>query len=98
LEYKPDLVSAKQRHLIVCHLTDEPPVNQELPARRAVQPANEVHQRALTGAARPHNRDKRTFCDLQGDTCQRGDIVVALAVGFANVDAADHSRRDQQMK
>jgi len=51
-----------------------------------------MHERALPGAAGTHNRDERAFGDVQRDTHQRCNIVVALAIGFANVDAANHSK------
>jgi hypothetical protein len=79
-------------------LSDEPPVHQEIAARGTIQPANQMHQGALTGPARSHYGDERTFGNFQGNTREGGNIVVALAIGFANVDAADHSMDDQQMR
>ena len=90
MKNETDLVAAKQRHLIVRHLSDQSAVDQQLTAARPVQAADQMQQRAFPRTALPHHRRERALGNLQRYTGKRGDPTLALLVNFANVGAANH--------
>ncbi len=53
-----------------------------------------MQQRAFTRAARAHDNRERTLRDIQRDSRQSGDLVFALLVDFADVEAANHGIGD----
>ena len=54
-------------------------------ARRHIQAADQIHQRRLAGAGRPHNGEVIAFLDLQVDILQNTDGFPALRIVLADI-------------
>ena len=57
------------------------------------RPGEDVHERRLAGAGRPHHGRQLARGDLEGDAAQRVDGGVAVAVAAGQVVRRDHGRR-----
>ena len=61
------------------------PETATVPVRRLVEPGEDVHQRRLAGARRPHDRGQIALRHLERDAAQRVDCSVAFAVPARDV-------------
>jgi len=84
LEDEADLLPADARELIVVEALDGAPVELVSPCGRAVEAAEDVHERRLAGAGRTHDRDVLPTRDLEVERSQRLDQhrSVGLEVGL----------------
>ena len=86
LEDEPDLLVPDARQLVVVHVADALAVQQVgCPLDRRVEASDQIHQRGLARARRPHDRDVLAALDRHGDAAQRMDLLVAHDVGLPQV-------------
>ena len=71
LEDEADRVAAKPRQRLLAQLVDPAPGEPDLAARRPFQAAEQVQQRRLAAAARPHHGERLARGDLQLDAVER---------------------------
>ena len=81
LKNETDLVVADIGQIVLGQLTEVAIRQPHRAVRRLVECAEQIQQRALAGAGRPHNRHGRTRCELEIDIRQDHDWSVA----FCNV-------------
>src|SRR5574341_312830 len=89
LKYKADLLVANYSQLFVVQFAHILVVEDIVPVGGPRQTAEDVHQRALAGAGRPHDRHELALLDLQADSVQRSHAGVAHAVYFLQVNGFD---------
>ena len=87
LEDEADLVSAELGEGPLGELVDAPPVQPQLAGGRSVEPAEEMEQRRLAAAARPHHRQRLATCDVEVDLVDGADEPLAAAVLLAQSSA-----------
>src|SRR4030095_7720699 len=68
-------------------------IHQQLTAGGTIQSPDQMEERALAGAAGPHDDSKLSPRYVQRDAVESDDFVVTLPVNFSNVDATDHAVR-----
>ena len=98
LEDEADLLVADARQLVVVHLADLLAVQEVGALRRRVEAADQVHQRRLARARRPHDGDVLAALDGDGDAAQGVDLLVAHHIGLPEVAGFDqrHSRQSHR--
>src|SRR5690606_2193688 len=67
-------------------------VEQILSAARAVETAQNVHQRRFTGARRAHDRDELSSLNIERDAVQHLNSKVAIVIGLADIIQSDEGR------
>ena len=80
LEDEADLLVADRRQLVVVHRLDRDAVEEVAAGGRAVEAADDVHQRRLAGAGRAHDRDVLAGLDDEVDAAQGVDLLRAELV------------------
>ena len=75
---------------VVVHGRDRLAGDRHGTARRPVEPGEDVHQRRLARARRPHHRGQLAGFDLERDAPQRLDRGLARAVAASQVERDDH--------
>ena len=81
LEDEADLVAAQLGQRLVVERRELVAVDLDGPRRRAVEPGEDVHQRRLAGARRPHDGDEAALVDVDVDAVEGVDHGLAGAVG-----------------
>ena len=89
LEDEAELVVAHQGALVVGQRRHILTVEPVFARRRAVQAAQDVHQRALARSGGPHQRDQFPAGDRHRDPLEHGDIHVPQLVRFVDVAQLD---------
>jgi hypothetical protein len=89
LEDEADLAVAHGRQLVVVHLGHHVAVQHVAALRGRVQAADDVHERRLARARRPHHRHVLALRDLERDAAQRVDLFGAHDVRAPQVDRLD---------
>jgi hypothetical protein len=89
LEDEPDFPVPDMRQIVVVHVADETPGDEILSRRRRVERSDHVHQRRLSRARWPHDGDVFAFLDLNADTRNGVDLLVAHDVGFPEIEGTD---------
>jgi hypothetical protein len=84
LEDEPERFVADLRELVGVEPRDVAPTQEKPASRRAVEAAEDVHQRALAGARRAHDRHELALVDLQVDAAQGLHLDVAHRVDLAD--------------
>src|SRR5207245_6782304 len=84
LENETDLSVAYRGELVVVEPRDFSAVEKVTTARRHVEAADDIHERRLARAARPHNGDELAFFDDEVDASQRRDLDLAHTVGLGD--------------
>src|SRR5690606_42033722 len=79
---KPDLLVAHPGQLVGGEPAHVLAPDEELPRRRPVQAADEVHQGGLSRARRAHDRDELALLDGEVDAAQRLHFHLADGVGL----------------
>ena len=92
LEDEARLVAAQLRRGVVAELAHDRPVEHDLAGGRAVQPAEEVQERALAGARRSHDGHELARLDRQRDAPDGGDVDAAHAVAPGEVARLEDGR------
>ena len=85
-----------RRSFVSCVSLSSPsrrPGDPDLTLGRLVEPGEDVHQRRLAGAGRPHHRGQPAAHDLDGDVAQRVDSRLPDAVAAADSRAGDDRSR-----
>src|SRR5262245_61212797 len=82
LEYKPKFARPHSREIVAIQSGNFFAVEHVTAARRRVEAADQVHQRALAAARWAHNRHELATLDAEGHTLQRIDLDIAHLVGF----------------
>src|SRR5205085_5943250 len=90
LKDKADLPVANPGELVLGQVGDVIAVEDVGARAREVEAADDVHQRALAGARRSHDRDEFSFRDMERDTFERRDLDVAGAVELGDPLEGDH--------
>lgn len=85
LKYEADLPVSRVRQLIVRKIGHFAPVQLIRALRRAVKTAENIHERGLPRAGRPHDGYKFPFFHSQIDVCQNGDFLFADVIAFPDV-------------
>ena len=89
LEDEADVLAPEQGHLAVGEAADVLAGDRDGAARRLVERREEVHERRLAGAGRPHHCDELARCDARARPPQRVDGGLALAVAAGEVCCGD---------
>ena len=89
LENEADFLVADARQLVVGHRADQVAVDVVLALGRRIQAADQVHQRRLARAGRAHDGDILAALDLDVDTGDRVDLLVAHDVRLPQIVRAD---------
>ena len=92
LEDEADVAAAQFRQLAVVHGRDVLAVDLHGPRRRAVEAGEQVHERRLARARRPHDRRELPAGDVDGHAAQRVDGGLALTVLALEVSGGDDRR------
>ena len=74
------------------------PSSQYSPDGRAVEAAEDVHQRALARAAGAHQRDELAALDRQRDALEHGHVDLAEVVGLGDVVEPDQVHRVESLE
>ena len=82
LEDEPDLLVARPREGIVVEAGDLLPVKLVGALRRAVEAAEDVHERRLARAGRPHQSGELALVDIRRDAVERGELLAADVIDF----------------
>ena len=85
LEDETDLLVADARQLVVVHLADLFAVEEVGALRGRVEAANQVHQRRLARARRPHDGDVFAAVDQDGHAAQGVNLLVAHLIGLPEI-------------
>jgi hypothetical protein len=80
LEDEADPMAAQPSQRLLAHLVDAPPCQPHLPGRRALQTAEQVQQRRLAAAARPHHSQRLACGHFQLDPGERAHEARSPAV------------------
>src|SRR5712692_6938399 len=91
LKYETNVASAPLRKLARGHVRDFVAVNSDAAGRGHVEPAQELAQRGLAGAAGAHESHEVTLVDVEIEALQHLNFLAAAAVGLvqtANFDQA----------
>jgi hypothetical protein len=92
LEHEADRVAAQPGQGGLAHLVDTLPGQPQLTAGGPLQPAEQVQQRGLAAAARPHDGHRLATFDVQVDLVDRAHQRGALAVFLAQRAGAHQGR------
>jgi len=92
LEHEPDLAVANRRQLVVREVGDVTAVEQVASARRAVEAAEDVHERRLAGPGRPDDGDELAPADVEGDAAEGVHRRALHGVGLGDVVRGDQRR------
>src|SRR5262249_50434289 len=82
LKHETDLLVADRREPAVAQAADIHAVEQVAALGGLVEAADDIHQRTLAAARRPHNRHYLALRDRERDAAQGLDFDIAHAVGF----------------
>ena len=82
LEDDADLVTAQERQLVVGDFRDVDAVQKHRAARRVIHAADDIHERRLARAGRPHDGEPIALFHLEVDVVERLDLA---AVGHRHV-------------
>ena len=93
LKDEADVPAPQFGELGVAERADLRAVDPRLAAAGPIEPGEQVHQRRLARARRPHHRDQRPLRHRQGDASERIDGHVAVAVAAGQVTRGDANRR-----
>ena len=85
LEDEADLAVAHDRELIAGHPRDIFAVEDVTAARRAIETAEDVHERRLAGSRRARDRHELALLDVHVGAAQRTDCHFADGVGLDEV-------------
>ena len=96
LEDEPRPVAAQARGRLVGQLADGLALEDHRPFGRLVQAAEQLEQRRLAGARRPHQRQELALGDLERDAPQRLDRRLAQRVGLDEVARLEDGRHGGQ--
>ena len=77
LEHETDLFAAHPGLLLVIQVGDIPAIQQVGSGTRAIQQTDQIQQSGLARAGWPHDGNIVTGRDVQVDTAQRGNLLVA---------------------
>ena len=102
LEYKADFFVAHIRERVAVERGNVNAIQPVMPARRPVQRADHVHQRAFAGAARAHDGDEFAGKNLQRNAAHRMDVhlagVIRLVDGVELDDGVGRHKTNQEFK
>ena len=93
LEDEPDVARAPCRERVLVETGERLARDDDLAAVGAVETGEEVQQRRLPRARRPHERDEASAGNAQRDVLERVHEVDAAAVEARHVAHVDHGRR-----
>ena len=92
LKHEPDIPVPQVGEFITVQVADAHTIKQEPSAGRAIQTAERVHHRALSGTARPHDGDELAGLDRQRDPTYCVDFDLAADIGLAELFELDDRR------
>src|SRR5512139_3550364 len=85
LKYEADRVTSEMREFVVAQQPGVAPLDKEPAGRRPVEQTDDVEQRALAGAGRPHQSQELAMAELEIDVVQYLDRRwQAHIIGLAN--------------
>ena len=95
LEHEPERLAPQARQLVALEARDILAHEAVGAGGRAIEAAEDVHQRGLARARGAHDRKVFARIDLQADPVQHLDVELAAAVGLGHVHELDqrHARR-----
>jgi hypothetical protein len=80
LEDEADRVASQPSHRLLAQPVDAAPLQPHLPGRRAFEPAQQVQQRRLAGAAGSHHGQRLARGHIKLDRVERAHEARSLAV------------------
>src|SRR5688572_3018906 len=90
LKDEAELLVPQLRQFAVAGAVDGASVERERAARRTVEQANEIQQRALSAARGPHHRNEFARCDVEIDVVQRQRLDALGLVHLVHLFETDH--------
>ena len=81
---------APVRQLPALELVDAIAADADFARGWLIQAADQIEQRGLAGARRPHQRDEITLRNIQRQPVQHFDFLLAARVGLSDVVDLDH--------
>ena len=93
LPHEPDLAPPERPHLAIVQKSEVAPTDRHRPGRRAVDPADEVQDAGLPGAAGADDGGERAREDLEADAAERRDAGVSHSVHLVDAVEPDRHRR-----
>ena len=85
LEYEAELLVPQAGQGLIARAIDLLPIELEPSAARLVEQADQVQQRALAAAGRPHDGDELSLGDVEIDVLQRQRLDALGAVDLFHV-------------
>jgi len=89
LEHEADVAAAPVRELAAVHAVQALAFDLDLARRRRVEAADEIEQRGLARARRPHQRDEVALGDVEVDAVQHFDLLRSALVGLGESAGGD---------
>jgi hypothetical protein len=93
LEHEPDLTLAHARALRVGQSRKIVAIEHHAAAVGASQPSEQVKQRGLSAAGRPHDADELAFLHAEGNSAEGLDFDLAYVIGLAQIFCFDERSR-----
>src|SRR5439155_15838221 len=97
LEDEPGAVAPEPGRRLVSEAADHLALEDHLAARRPVEPAEQLEERALARSRRAHEGDELALLDRQGDAAQRLDRRFAQSIALREVAGLEDRRHGRSV-